>query len=190
MRVAGQAAIELRQKKTSVVGVILPGILTIHDDGQNTVGPPLGGRRDLLQVFDQIGDGIPGMPVGIGKADEVGDAVVAKEALKGAVAQPIGTRQPMLGEVIAILGVQAVIEDALAAGGPPDALLLQQAQGGLAEGTLGGPAARRAAAKMVLEGGQATADVPACPFLTAGIGPKLRQGAVGDGLPGAAQIQE
>ena len=46
---------------------------------------PLGGRGDALQVFDQVGDGILGVPVGIGEADEIGDAIVAKEALNGAI---------------------------------------------------------------------------------------------------------
>ena len=91
-----------------------------------------GSHGDALQVFDQVGDGILGVPVGIGEADEVGDAIIAEEAGDLALTQPVGGGRPMFWQTIPQCGAQAVMEYALATGGPAHPLLFQQTQSGRA----------------------------------------------------------
>ena len=68
----GQALIECVEKEVAIVGVILPRVLPIHDDGKRSIGLSLGGVGDALQVLDEIGDGIIPVPVPVREANEIG----------------------------------------------------------------------------------------------------------------------
>ena len=77
--VVGQALIQHAQEIETVLWVVFPGILAIENDGHDCTG-----RRaqalDVLQMGNEIVDGARCFPGLVGKADQIRQTVVAKEA--------------------------------------------------------------------------------------------------------------
>ena len=79
IRVVLQNPVQLVQEVVAVLRVIFPGILTVQNHRNHRIGVVAIILRNILHVMYQVTHGIPGVPVGIGKADQVRQPVITEK---------------------------------------------------------------------------------------------------------------
>src|SRR6185369_10839960 len=123
------------QKIIGVIGVVLPGILTIEN---NRDYPAISSQSglDCDQAPAQVCHCAPRLPLRVGKTDQVGDLVITEERadLTGTATEAPGSVQPLLTGAKA--AVHAFFQNLLIGGNPADAALGNDRQRLIADGTL------------------------------------------------------
>ncbi len=178
----------------AIVRVVLPGVLAVENHRHHLLAGLLAEKAgNVLQMLDEVGHGIVGMPVAVLEADQVGQAVVAEEH-PGLEAVDANRREQ------AALGVHVVDRtsrlDATAAPhpfarcGPADAEFVEQGERILAYPAFRQPYALRLAAEVMLEHLDAVLQVPAGALGAAGVGRRQRRGRIGQGVAHVPEVVE
>jgi len=138
------ASVEGFEKVPGVFRVVLPGVFTIHDDGNYTGIRVIAFIRDAHQVVDQIAHGILGVPVGVLKADQIGQAVITEKTADRLLVEGVSAVQ-VLGSLFGIGGFfQTVVQHGVSRGGPGKPFVGKQLEGFPAERPFRCPTALRA----------------------------------------------
>ncbi len=180
------------QEVVSVVGVILPGVFTVENDGNHMITRFVAqGTCDPFKVSQEIGDRVIGMPFAVFESDEVGQAVITKIQQGLVFVQPVGDEQgSAAGHVIGVAGGghATVVPDGFAGSGPADVKLVQQFQGIITHGAFGKPDSLRPESEKVLETLYAVAQMPARALHAIRVVGMLRHGGIRLGFDHVVEI--
>src|SRR6202035_340473 len=140
---ARELLVQRAQEIEAVKRVMLPGVLTVERDEHGMIATRLIVARELRQLLHQVGGGVIAVPGRVGKADQIGQRVVAEETAHAGAAQAVGA---VVGERVLrrawISEREARAQHPGAAGGPAEAGGAEQPERGGTDRALGGPAAR------------------------------------------------
>ena len=187
-----QYPIKFVEEVKTVLGVILPGIFAIHDHGNHRLRLALGLPRNVFHVMHQVANGIPGVPVCVSKTDQIRQTVVTEEDGGIRFAERIGLVNPGIGQIRVVLPgqIEAVVHHRISAGSPSELMLIQQAQCGLAETTLGSPAAGGINTEEALKNGPSLLELPCGARFTLRVMAVCWQSNIRHGLAGSTQVDQ